>query len=114
MRITQTIVERLAAEAERRTGRKVLEGISRPGDGRTRYVMSESMISTYSGARNATAYLLGILAGSDPDGSVHWVENRPGWITEIDSEFRFGQTGRTALAAHQAGTAYGKTLRSPA
>jgi hypothetical protein len=111
MRITQGHAEKLAAEIQRRTGTRPIQDICKPGDGRTHYVMSESMTSTYYGARVAVAYLLGMLSGLDPEGPVHWVDVRPDWIRVIDSEYQYGQIGRAALAAHTAGTEYGKTHR---
>src|ERR1041385_8793037 len=113
MRITRSTVDRLAAEAERVTGRPMIEGINPPGDGRTHYVMAESMTSTYYGASAAAAYMLGVLAGADPDGPVNWVEHRPGWVAEIDSEFRFGEIPAATLRAYQAGTEYGRSHRRP-
>jgi hypothetical protein len=89
MRITKTIVRKLAAEAERITGRPMIESINSPGDGRTHYVMAESHVSTYYGARAAAAYLLGVLAGADPDGPVNWTARRPGWVATVDHEFKF-------------------------
>lgn len=114
MRITKTLVEELGREAAERSGRIVLEGINSPGDGATRYCMSESSVSVYKTARVAAAYLLGVLAGLDPDGLVHWTANRPPWIEAIDDEYKFGQIGPKALAAYRAGTEYGRTHRRPA
>lgn len=112
MRITQATVERLAGEAERITGRTVLESISRPGDGTTRYVMAESMVSTYKGARTAAAYLLGVLTGAHPEGQIHYVEHgRPDWVAEVDDAFKFGSMPAPAVAAFHAGYQYGRTHR---
>lgn len=111
MRITQATVERLAAEATARSGRIILEGINSPGDGSTRYCMSESSISVYKTARVAAAYLLGVLSGLHPAGHVKWIEDRPEWVAKIDAEFEYGQIGAAALAAHTAGTEYGRTHR---
>ena len=111
MRITQTTVERLAREVERIAGRAPVGSINRPGDGQTHYVMSESMTSTYCGARQATAYLLGMLAGLDPDGPVHHVDSRPQWVADIDREYQFGNIPAKQLAAHTAGKQYGEKLR---
>lgn len=112
MRITQAIVQRLADEAKARSGRIILESINNNGNSRgTAYYMAESSISVYYGARQAAAYLLGVLSGLDPDGPVHWVDTRPEWIASIDGEFEYGRIGAAALAAHTAGTEYGRTHR---
>jgi hypothetical protein len=111
MRITQTTVERLAREVEGLTGFAPVQGINHPGDGRTHYVMAESMTSTYYGARQATAYLLGMLHGLDPAGKVRHIETRPQWVADIDNEYEFGNIPAKQLAARQAGTAYGEKLR---
>lgn len=111
MRITKETVRRLAEEAERATGKPMIESINTPGDGRVHYVMAESMTSTYYGARTAAAYLLGVLTGAHPEGQIHWVENRPEWITEIDDAFRFGSMAGPAVQAFHAGYAYGRSLR---
>lgn len=111
MRITQLTVERLAEEIRTRTGRDTVQTISRPGDGRTHYLMAESMTSTYYGARTAAAYLLGILTGLDPAGQIHWIETRPEWITEIDDAFRFGSMNPACVRAFHAGYRYGRTHR---
>jgi hypothetical protein len=111
MRITKDTVRGLAAEAERITGRTVLEAINSPGDGRVHYVMTESMTSTYYGARAAAAYLLGVLAGANPDGPVNWIEHRPGWVATVDHEFRFDAIPAAIVRAYQAGHAYGTAHR---
>ena len=111
MRITKEHVRKLASEAERITGREILNQVYSPGDGCTRYVMTESMISTYKGARAATAYLLGVLSGSAPGGPASWVETRPGWIADIDAAYRFGQIPAACIQAFASGTAYGRNLR---
>ena len=111
MRITKTHVQRLAAEIEERTGTNPVGTISSPGDGRTHYMMQESMTSTYYGARAAAAYLLGILTGIDPDGPVHWTETMPEWVRDIDTEFTFGEIGKASVEAYAAGRAYGRTHR---
>jgi hypothetical protein len=111
MRITQSTVERLAAEITRVSGYAPVESISHPGDGRTHYVMAESRTSTYYGARQAAAYLLGMLAGFDPAGKVRHIETRPQWVADIDDEYEFGNIPAKQLAARWAGTHYGETLR---
>jgi hypothetical protein len=110
MRITQSVVRELAGEAAKVTGRPVLEGIISPGDGRTHYIMTESAVSTYYGARAATAYLLGILCGSDPAGPAHWIAARPGRITEIDTAYRFGSISGPCLRAFDDGCRRGREL----
>ena len=110
MRITRGTVDQLAAEAERITGRTMIESIIHTGSG-TKYVMAESMISTYKGARAAAAYLLGVLSGADPAGPVNWVEHRPGWVAQIDAEFRLDEIGKDSLRAYKAGREYGRQLR---
>jgi hypothetical protein len=111
MRITRETVRKLSDEAERVTGRTMLESINTPGDGTVHYVMAESMISTYRGTRAAAAYLLGVLAGADPDGQVHYVDTRAAWLTEIDDEFKFGAHTAVHVRAHTAGYAYGRRFR---
>jgi hypothetical protein len=112
MRITQSTVEKLNDEIERLTGTAPVESISRPGDGRTHYVMTESFTSTYYGARTATAYLLGILDGLDPEGSVHHVDARPQWIADIDNAYRFDGVPGRQRAARTAGVRRGTMLRA--
>jgi hypothetical protein len=114
MRITQTTVELLNREIGRLAGIAPVETISRPGDGRTHYVMTESMTSTYYGARQATAYLLGVLAGLDPDGPARHADSRPAWIDTIETAFVLGCIPARQVAANQAGRAYGETLRETA
>jgi hypothetical protein len=110
MRITMAVVRELAAEAEKVTGKEILNGINSPGDGQTRYVMTESMISVYKGSRAAAAYLLGILRGSDPEGPVHWIETRPARIAEIDAAYRFDQISGPCLKAFDDGARRGREL----
>jgi hypothetical protein len=112
VRITRSTIDQLAAEAERVTGKPMIESINRPGDGRTHYVMAESMTSTYYGARQAAAYLLGVLAGANPDGPVNWIEHRPGWVADIDHEFRYNEIPGATMRAYQAGRAYGQQARA--
>lgn len=112
MRITQATVERLAAEIKQQAGRAPVESVSHPGDGRTHYVMAESATSTYYGARQAAAYLLGVLAGLDPAGVWHHVNHRPEWVTAIDAAYQFDAIPAAQLAAHSAGIRYGEHLRT--
>jgi hypothetical protein len=112
MRITQKTVGHLAAEVERLSGRAPVTVISRPGDGRTRYVMSESLTSVYCGARQACAYLLGILAGLDPDGPVHHVDARQQWVADVDAAYAYGRIPVAERTARANGRRYGEYLRT--
>jgi hypothetical protein len=111
VKITKSTVERLAAEVERRTGNRPVESIGQPGDGRTHYIMSESATGvTYYGARAAAAYLLGILRGAGPDGSVHHVDTA--WVQQIDDALTFAPV--PSRQAFFTGTERGYALRKAA
>lgn len=103
MRITQSTVEALAAEASE-AGVNTIESINHPGDGRTHYVMAESMTSTYYGARQAAAYICGVL---DARGVVS------SQILQVRREVG-GPLGKQAPAdvatAYMAGKAYARTV----
>lgn len=112
VRITQAVVQRLADDIEQRAGLVTLQGINRNGNSRgTAYCMAESSIAVYYGARQAAAYLLGVLAGSDPDGCVHWITHQPEWIAEVDHAFLFGQVSPACARAYNDGNEYGRTHR---
>jgi hypothetical protein len=95
MRLTQGTIDRLLTEIDRQTG-------IRPA------------IPALSGVRQPVAYLLGVLRGADPLGTVHQVEAMPDWIRDIDAEYKFDAIPETQLAAFHVGIEYGKTLRGQA
>jgi hypothetical protein len=106
MRITQSTVEALAAEAEK-AGVRTVESINHPGDGRTHYVMAESMTSTYYGARQAAAYILGVLH------RVQLPVDRSELSVRITREIKAGQVGGRQGKAYDDGYWYAGRGRAP-